>query len=580
MALQRVFVLGDDSRAFLAVVRSLGRRGLEVHVCPFNHTSPALASRYIAAVHRLPPYDLDAAAWVKAMRDLMERHRFALVVPCDDRSILPLHRHAEAWEGTRIALPNEQAFTAFFDKLATRRLAQQAGVAIAAGEVLHERPAGVSAAEQAAALVARYGVPLALKPRHSFDLNQIASRRSVRILDSEARLSAELDGLDCPENYLIEAFFRGSGVGVSVLAAEGRVVQAFQHHRVFESDPTGGSTYRVSAPLDPHLLASVEALAAASGLHGVAMFEFRKNMATGQAILLEVNARFWGSLPLAIASGVDFPAQLYDLLVEGRTQSRIAYRVGRYARSLGNDAYRLARSLDEPGHSLPVRIWRVAGDLGAGLGRTVLGRERHDSYALDDPRPWFGEWRQIGAWLTAGAGRRLPLMRRARAARSRRRLRAQLAPLPGQRRRLLVLCFGNICRSPFAGALLAARLRHLRPDIDVASAGFVARENRRSPEVACEQAAGFGVDLTAHRSRFASDEELQAADTILVFEPSNVAELARRGIAAKGRIVLLGDFGPAPGDIEDPYGKPAETFHGTYARIARCVEALADSLRG
>ena len=51
----KVLVLGDDTRSFLATVRSLGRQGVAVHVAPANFRSPALLSRYIAAVPDQPP---------------------------------------------------------------------------------------------------------------------------------------------------------------------------------------------------------------------------------------------------------------------------------------------------------------------------------------------------------------------------------------------------------------------------------------------------------------------------------------------------------------------------------------------
>ena len=67
------------------------------------------------------------------------------------------------------------------------------------------------------------------------------------------------------------------------------------------------------------------------------MFEFKEDPATQQWILLEVNARFWGSLPLAIAAGVDFPKQLFNLTVRGAIQPQPPYRFGVYSRSLGDD---------------------------------------------------------------------------------------------------------------------------------------------------------------------------------------------------------------------------------------------------
>jgi protein-tyrosine-phosphatase/predicted ATP-grasp superfamily ATP-dependent carboligase len=573
MELPKVLVLGDDSRAFLAVVRSLGRHGLAVHVVPFDHGAAALRSRHVAAVHRLPPYNLAPESWVAALGALLAEHRFALVVPTDDRTILPLHRHRASWGATRIALPNERAFAAFFDKLATRELALAAGVPVCQGEALGPSP-------DAGALVARYGLPLALKPRHSFDLDQLSSRRSVVILRSEAALRDAMAALRSPTEYLVESFFEGEGVGVSILAAEGKVLQAFQHHRVFESGPTGGSTYRVSAPLDPTLAEATAALARAAALHGVAMCEYRRNMGSGEAVLLEVNARFWGSLPLAIAAGIDFPAQLYDLLAQDRRHPRVEYRVRHYARSLGNDAYRLVRDLGDRSVPLPKRLWRASGEVAVGLGRALSGRETHDTFAPDDLRPWLREWGEIGSWIAGGVTRRLPWLARAAAARRRRAFLERLRPDPGgARRRLLILCFGNICRSPLAAALLARELGVVRPDIDVAQAGFVAREGRASPPHAIAEAGRMGIDLAAHASRYAHDEEVAAADAILVFDSLNIAELARRGLPVAGRVAMLGDFARRPDEVDDPYGHSAEVFHGTYARIADYARALVAAMK-
>src|SRR4026208_527480 len=63
----RVLGLGDDATAFRGVVRSLARHGLEVHVAPNDFAAPALKSRFIAAVHRLPPYALGGEAWTSAL---------------------------------------------------------------------------------------------------------------------------------------------------------------------------------------------------------------------------------------------------------------------------------------------------------------------------------------------------------------------------------------------------------------------------------------------------------------------------------------------------------------------------------
>ncbi len=78
---------------------------------------------------------------------------------------------------------------------------------------------------------------------------------------------------------------------------------------------------------------------------GVGMVAFKVNPASGDWVLLEINARFWGSLPLSVAAGVDVPLYLFDLLTTGRRQCPQHYPVGVYARNWLPDARWLVRNL-------------------------------------------------------------------------------------------------------------------------------------------------------------------------------------------------------------------------------------------
>src|SRR5215210_3695533 len=119
---ERVLVFGDDMRIFLAVVRSLGRAGKEVHAAPFNWHSPALKSNYISAVHHLPRYSEDSVAWRTSVLGVLRAHSFSLVVPCCDPAIIPLHVHRQDFADFPIAIPNPTAMSLLFDKEKTRGL--------------------------------------------------------------------------------------------------------------------------------------------------------------------------------------------------------------------------------------------------------------------------------------------------------------------------------------------------------------------------------------------------------------------------------------------------------------------------
>src|SRR4051794_9742244 len=109
---------------------------------------------------------------------------------------------------------------------------------------------------------------------------------------------------------------------------------------------------------------------------------------------MEINGRGWGSLPLAISSGIDFPADLYRLVVHNDRGQQRSYRPGSYSRKLTEDLYWFADNwradhsddfLLTVARSRAVREW----------GNVLLGRQHLDSFAVDDPRPWLREVHQL-----------------------------------------------------------------------------------------------------------------------------------------------------------------------------------------
>lgn len=154
-------------------------------------------------------------------------------------------------------------------------------------------------------------------------------------------------------------------------------------------------------------------------------------------------------------------------------------------------------------------------------------------------------------------------------------LRASTRP-----RTVLVVCHGNICRSPVAAALLA---RELAADgIIVNSAGFIGF-NRPAPPDAVAAAERHGLDLAEHRSRLVTADLVRSADLIVVMEASQQRLICERFGRRPAEILVLGDLDPAPVEtrtIYDPVNDGREVFEQVYERIARCVRELVDVLAG
>ena len=158
--------------------------------------------------------------------------------------------------------------------------------------------------------------------------------------------------------------------------------------------------------------------------------------------------------------------------------------------------------------------------------------------------------------------------------------RRQLAGEPALPERpigcVLVLCHGNICRSPFAAAYLAQR----SPEIDVRSGGFAAGDAAPADPTAVRVAARFGRDLSQHRSRPLAPADLEEPDLVLVMEASQAAAFRARAPALAARVYRLGDFlATRPFVISDPWGCSEAVFDRSFAQIATALDRLTERLK-
>jgi protein-tyrosine phosphatase len=144
---------------------------------------------------------------------------------------------------------------------------------------------------------------------------------------------------------------------------------------------------------------------------------------------------------------------------------------------------------------------------------------------------------------------------------------------------VLVLCLGNICRSPYAAAQLRAVLgAQWTGRVD--SAGFIG-PGRPSPWEAVNVATEHGIDLRDHRSRTVVAEDITQFDLIVVMEAGQHQRLNETFSARAPRVLVLGDLDPEPiaqRTIIDPFGRGLGEFHSSYARIDRCTARLAAAI--
>jgi protein-tyrosine phosphatase len=141
-------------------------------------------------------------------------------------------------------------------------------------------------------------------------------------------------------------------------------------------------------------------------------------------------------------------------------------------------------------------------------------------------------------------------------------------------RNLLVVCVGNICRSPVGARLLQDAL----PDVVVGSAGIAALVGHSADSIAGVVAAEHGVTLEGHVARQFTAELGAAQDLILVMEAGHKHEISRLAPHLSGRTMLFDQWNGAKG-IADPFRRSKDFHEQAFQQIKAAADAWVKRLK-
>jgi len=330
--IRQVLVLDAAQRSALAVTRSLGKLP-DIRVFTAEASSQALAgcSRYSTQFFTSPNPITAPQDYISWLEKLSNEIEFALVIPVTEVTSQLLLMNMGKLPKVRLAFSSYENVLQLADKGNLMKLAQSLDIPIPATQWLN------SAAELKQANI---NYPFVLKPCLSKIFTpSVWIATNVKIIHTPADLDKALHSEPYLQDYpfMVQEFIPGNGAGIFCLYDHGKPVTFFAHKRLREKPPQGGiSVLSESAPVDPTLKHYAEKLLAAANWHGVAMVEFRV-APDGTPYLMEVNTRFWGSLQLAIDSGVDFPALMVSNELGLGVQKSDQYNIGQRLRWLLGD---------------------------------------------------------------------------------------------------------------------------------------------------------------------------------------------------------------------------------------------------
>ncbi|MCQ8881313.1 low molecular weight phosphotyrosine protein phosphatase [Pseudoalteromonas shioyasakiensis] len=135
---------------------------------------------------------------------------------------------------------------------------------------------------------------------------------------------------------------------------------------------------------------------------------------------------------------------------------------------------------------------------------------------------------------------------------------------------VLVVCAGNICRSPTAEYVLKSKLQN--KGITVTSAGLTALEGKSADATAQQIAEQHGINMAEHRGQQINSALVQNNSVILVMEQRHLTDLCTRYPQARGKTFLLGKW-LNDAEIPDPYRQSLEAFTHVYELIDSACSA-------
>ncbi|RLA43243.1 MAG: hypothetical protein DRR42_22060 [Gammaproteobacteria bacterium] len=306
----KILVTDGNSRAALAVVRSLGSLGHELFVASTRSQSIASCSRYCSYKLSYPDPTIDRAAFIKSLLNSVIEHDIDILLPITDVSIFPVAEHLESFNAyCCVPISSLKSLLRAANKQDIFELADELGVPVPSSITINN-------AEQCLSALKNLQFPVVIKPTRS------------RVKDGTGWLNTGVDYADSADELMVkirslsqvvfpvslQERIVGAGIGLFYCFNQGQPISVFSHRRLHEKPPSGGvSVLRESVTPDPQAEAFGILLLRELEWHGVAMVEFKVDRRDNKLKLMEINGRFWGSLQLAIDSGVDFPKQLIDV---------------------------------------------------------------------------------------------------------------------------------------------------------------------------------------------------------------------------------------------------------------------------
>jgi len=575
--MKKVLVLGNNTTSVLSAIRSLSKRKIDVDLAVSKKGFCTNSNCYSKLIITPNPKK-DSKRWIEYIKILSKKTNYKLIIPVCEEQLLLLNENRRFFEKEKFAVPSNKSLKLSLDKYKTFKLAEKLKVSVPKSKLIKS----YNDFEKQ-----NFNYPLVLKPIKSVTkINGQLIRRSVQIAEDKKEAEGMISTMINDGPVIAQDFFYGTGIGQEFLAHEGEILCAFQHERVHEPIKGGGSLYRKSVPLDNRIYECSKKIIEALNFTGVLMIEYKQD-SKGEFVLIEINPRFWGSLPLSIKAGIDFPYLLFELFVNKKKVCKNKYKK-MFCRNIFGDLRWMSENKYYNHNVLHynTKPWK---EVFFEFLNIIKGKENFDIFSIRDPLPFIYCMKKFLSNIIIKIKKKL-ILRKLKFKKTffyKSNLRSVLNKINNSKC-VFFICHGNKNRSPFAAEYFRKRIKN---KISVLSFGLSYRVGQKCPKNAIESAEElcpknaiesaeeFGIDLKKHKSKTLSKKDLKENPIIFLMDLKNYVDFNKKFPDYKD-IFFLGILNKkGPITIKDPDMKSKKKYKKTFKLIKESINLLFENER-
>lgn len=378
----KVLVAEAAKPASLAIVRSLGKKGMKVTALDTINFCTSFLSKYCHNPIKCPSPEEDREVYIRSLLQIVKKEKYDVLYPVSDLTTIPISAYKDKFmQYVKVPIPDYETVMKAANKVNTLKIAVEENIPCPKTYFIKDL-------KEVKKLTGELDYPIVIKPAcKTIWVNNRAVTTKVtasNYVHSAEELIPKYKKIHNKSPFpLIQEYVPGGGYGFFALLNHSEPRAIFMHKRLREYPITGGASTLRESIYNDKLKEMGLKLLKAMNWHGVAMVEFKLDSRDNQFKLMEVNGRWWGSLPLAIASGVDFPYLLHNMTVDGDIKPIFKYKTGVKCRLLiPNDILWFMSSLLKEQNKL----------------KTIheffkFGNMAYDILSWDDPLPTIGALR-------------------------------------------------------------------------------------------------------------------------------------------------------------------------------------------